>query len=142
MIQTDSKGRFIKGNPPPKHKEGCKCFRCSKETQSKHLFKKGHKRNMRTRFKKGHKPIHTGKGILKHPAWKGFRMTNNRSSSFRKAIMEEIKCCEICGFKNPYALVVHHIDKNGKNNERENLILLCANCHYIKHKGKFTKEND
>lgn len=31
--------RFKKGNPPPKHKQGCNCFRCG--GNSGHKFKKG-----------------------------------------------------------------------------------------------------
>ena len=30
-------------------------------------------------------------------------------------------------------LEVHHIDKNNKNNDRVNLITLCANCHRLEH---------
>src|SRR6478736_9659036 len=44
----------------------------------------------------------------------------------------EIKC-EKCGFDKECALEVHHIDHNRKNNNIENLILLCANCHKIEH---------
>jgi hypothetical protein len=42
--------------------------------------------------------------------------------------------CERCGFnKNEAALVVHHRDRNRKNNSVENLEVLCANCHYVEH---------
>lgn len=42
------------------------------------------------------------------------------------------KKCEICGFdKIKGILEVHHIDKNRKNNEKSNLIILCPNCHAI-----------
>lgn len=41
--------------------------------------------------------------------------------------------CEICGLtewqNKPITLEVHHIDGNTANNTRENLILLCPNCH-------------
>lgn len=46
------------------------------------------------------------------------------------------KCC-ICGWgeTNPYTgnipLEVEHIDGNYKNNEEDNLILLCPNCHSL-----------
>jgi len=55
--------------------------------------------------------------------------------------------CQICGFSDKRALQFHH--KNGKNdtnklsrkyrtlkNEKDNLMLVCANCHWIIHDGK------
>ena len=47
--------------------------------------------------------------------------------------MKELKC-EECNFDNPLALEVHHKDRNRKNNNLDNLQLLCCNCHTIKHK--------
>lgn len=45
--------------------------------------------------------------------------------------------CTMCGYKeNTAALVVHHIDENRSNDDIENLIILCANCHAITHWGK------
>ena len=44
--------------------------------------------------------------------------------------------CMVCGFDKDYAIEVHHIDKNRKNNNIENLKVLCANCHLGIHKGK------
>ena len=38
--------------------------------------------------------------------------------------------CEICGYnEDTDILQVHHIDENRQNNEIENLIILCPNCH-------------
>lgn len=57
-------------------------------------------------------------------------------SSYRIKILREIKNpkCNRCGFnKNIKALHIHHIDRNRDNNEKENLEILCANCHYIEH---------
>lgn len=44
--------------------------------------------------------------------------------------------CERCGFipKDKCQLDVHHIDRNNKNNNIENLLTLCANCHRLEHK--------
>ena len=39
----------------------------------------------------------------------------------------DIRQCEICG--STKCLVVHHVDKNRKNNKRDNLIMLCRSCH-------------
>jgi 5-methylcytosine-specific restriction endonuclease McrA len=42
--------------------------------------------------------------------------------------------CETCGYSQHIeALEVHHIDKNGNNNELSNLIVLCCNCHNLVH---------
>ena len=44
------------------------------------------------------------------------------------------KECNICGLKPKYDIVldVDHIDGNKKNNNKNNLQTLCANCHRIK----------
>lgn len=43
--------------------------------------------------------------------------------------------CEICGLsiwqKQPIPLELHHKDGNHYNNELENLIILCPNCHAL-----------
>lgn len=50
--------------------------------------------------------------------------------------------CTMCGLEEECCLEVHHIDKNRKNNESDNLIILCANCHSRIHRGDYriTKE--
>lgn len=57
---------------------------------------------------------------------------------YRKLKIESVidPKCEICGFDNPIALEVHHLDEDRKNNKIENLQILCCNCHRIKHKTK------
>ena len=43
--------------------------------------------------------------------------------------------CELCGFI-PWTMAqleVHHIDEDRTNNNRENLVTLCANCHRYVH---------
>jgi 5-methylcytosine-specific restriction endonuclease McrA len=60
---------------------------------------------------------------------------NGKFSYREKAFRElEHKCAE-CGYTNVDALEVHHIDKNRDNNDISNLVILCANCHTIRHKG-------
>ena len=46
------------------------------------------------------------------------------------------KKCQECGYENEHALEVHHIDKDRKNNSKENLHIVCANCHTLIHKNK------
>lgn len=51
----------------------------------------------------------------------------------QKLIKERGNYCEQCGLSNwlnkPITLQVHHIDGNNQNNIRNNLQLLCPNCH-------------
>ena len=69
------------------------------------------------------KPDHYGTGI-----------TNYRDKAFSSYEV----VCATCGFDNEYALEVHHIDKNRSNNNINNLIILCANCHTLVHKNKLS----
>jgi hypothetical protein len=52
---------------------------------------------------------------------------------WREFLKETIGECELCKYSDKRALQLHHKDKNRKNNTRNNLILLCANCHCIEH---------
>ena len=68
--------------------------------------------------------------------WENHPQYKNGISSYRWIkikSMKELKC-EECNFDNPLALEVHHKDRNRKNNNLDNLQLLCCNCHTIKHK--------
>lgn len=56
---------------------------------------------------------------------------------YRTNLVKRIGKCEICAFDDKRILQVHHKDKNRKNNTRENVILVCPNCHALEHwKGK------
>lgn len=61
----------------------------------------------------------------------GFK--GSRASWWRRKLMKEIGRCEHCGTDDKRVLTMHHIDRNRSNNERENLLLLCWNCHAIVH---------
>ena len=43
--------------------------------------------------------------------------------------------CKLCGYTIEDALEVHHIDKNRDNNDLDNLVVLCCNCHTLVHRG-------
>ena len=48
--------------------------------------------------------------------------------------------CEKCNEGNLYVITVHHKDGNCKNNQRENLQVLCSNCHLEAEHGKIMYE--
>lgn len=64
--------------------------------------------------------------------------TGNPTNTYRaKAFAHYPHECQLCGYKeNKAALVVHHIDEDRGNDDIDNLIILCANCHAITHWGK------
>ena len=43
------------------------------------------------------------------------------------------KICALCKANDFRVLIVHHKDKNRKNNNIDNLVWLCHNCHYLVH---------
>lgn len=54
--------------------------------------------------------------------------------SYRSAMKEEIKAgCIDCFNKTEYLLVVHHKDGDRQNNKKENLEVVCRNCHIKRH---------
>jgi hypothetical protein len=59
----------------------------------------------------------------------------NAASKYRvTALSVKQKKCEKCGYdKYPEILVVHHKDRDRKNGAKENLELLCPNCHEEEH---------
>ena len=54
-------------------------------------------------------------------------------SSYRKKAFKTGDKCEECKIDELYVLEVHHIDGNRKNNKKDNLKILCANCHKRAH---------
>lgn len=46
----------------------------------------------------------------------------------------QMESCEKCGYhKVKEILGIHHIDENRENNSRDNLMVLCPNCHSLAH---------
>jgi thymidylate synthase (FAD) len=80
-------------------------------------------------MKKHLSDIHKGN---KNPAWIENRdqitITAGYSESNRNYIPDK---CEICGTKT--SLERHHINKNPKDNNRENIMFLCSKCHHLWH---------
>lgn len=66
----------------------------------------------------------------KHPNWKGGRYAYN--SVMRRSNTPKI--CALCKTKDSRVLAVHHLDKNRKNNNIDNLVRLCHNCHHLVHR--------
>lgn len=52
---------------------------------------------------------------------------------WRDKLRNEITECERCGFLDKRAFTIHHKDRDRKNNNRDNLEVLCWNCHMIEH---------
>jgi hypothetical protein len=90
-----------------------------------------------------------------HPNWRGGISFEPYGPGFNKQLREEIRKrdkyrCQECFrhqdelFKNtkagakPYKLAIHHIDYDKKNNNPNNLISLCMNCHM---QTNFSREN-
>jgi len=63
--------------------------------------------------------------------WRARSFTAVRKAMKRRGL---IKACAGCGYNaEPRILGVHHKDQNNKNNALFNLIVLCPNCHSLKH---------
>ena len=67
--------------------------------------------------------------LEKHPNWKNGR---NAYRSVMKC-SKSPKVCTLCSTTDSRILAVHHIDENRTNNNIENLVWLCHNCHHLVH---------
>ncbi|MBN2433198.1 MAG: HNH endonuclease [Acidobacteria bacterium] len=57
-------------------------------------------------------------------------MPATRRINYRKIAFDHYpSICACCGFGIPDVLEVAHVDGNRQNNEVENLVILCPNCH-------------
>jgi len=91
---------------------------------------------------KGKVPKVTYQKGEKHPNWKGGISNEPYGQEFNKELKEKVRkkynyrCQECFRHQNElyrkgskYSLIVHHIDFNKKNNQEDNLIPLCLECH-------------
>ena len=63
--------------------------------------------------------------------WNPSFITARKAMASREMIMK----CNRCGYSDcPEILGVHHRDRNRKNNNLENLEVLCPNCHSLEHR--------
>lgn len=60
------------------------------------------------------------------------RVKDQRAIKIRLIAQRGMKC-ERCGYSKLEILHVHHRDRNRKNNDLNNLELICPNCHYEEH---------
>lgn len=89
----------------------------------------------------------TGPGVTYEACYKPSkdRVTRQgyvRSSRYSKALKMEVAKCERCHYdEHLQILQVHHADHNTNNNRRNNLVVLCPNCHALDTHGieKITK---
>lgn len=65
----------------------------------------------------------------KHFNWKG------GENAYRNVLLHAKipKICKKCKNRDERILAAHHIDKNRKNNNLNNLVWLCHNCHFLIH---------
>ena len=62
----------------------------------------------------------------------------NFSEEYRKLFHKHELICSRCNYSEfDCSVQIHHIDHNRCNNDRANLIPLCANCHLSLHNGKW-----
>ena len=67
----------------------------------------------------------------KHPRWE-----NGVNAYLRLMKAKKTQVCTLCGIKKTRVLIVHHIDRDRKNNALSNLTWLCRNCHFLVHHYK------
>jgi predicted nucleic acid-binding Zn ribbon protein len=82
---------------------------------------------------------HTGnknKKFCNNECWSKYRRKNSFNVDYRVYAFNHLpnKCAD-CKIETLDVLEVHHIDQNRSNNDLSNLLILCANCHLIRHKG-------
>ena len=74
--------------------------------------------------------------MLKSTAKRGRYSHRCYQCHHRPWIRDKKNFCELCGFiaHDKIQLDIHHLDGNHKNNNQENLMTICANCHRLEHR--------
>jgi predicted transcriptional regulator len=63
--------------------------------------------------------------------------------SIEDPLFEEVEyACAYCGQHGKENLTIHHIDHNKSNNEYDNQIILCHNCHHRYNQNKGISKDD
>lgn len=111
------------------------------------MYGKHHSDNTKRIMKEKKKFIYLGE---KNPNWHSGISFLPYSPEFNDKLKEEIRKrdnfrCQVCLVKQSelrdsdnklYKLIVHHIDLNKINNNRDNLVSLCRDCHLKVHYNK------
>lgn len=122
------KGRtsFMKGKHQTE-KAKKKISKGVKENLPSTAFKKGQRPSVATEYKKGEKNLNWNNGSSFEPY--GLKFNEELKERIRKRDNYRCQECSYTQDQLGYALSVHHIDYDKKNNEEKNLICLCRSCH-------------
>jgi predicted HNH restriction endonuclease len=117
-------------------------FKHTEETKNKireslkgrtHVYRGGHVFTEEDRKKSTEKTVERHR--VNNESYLELGLYEKLSPKFRrKVLLEEAKnSCEVCK-NNEWLgkqiwLEIHHIDDDNKNNKRENLLIVCPNCH-------------
>lgn len=115
----------------------CKELQCKQDTLNAYLKKMGIE----------YKGNQGGKGIKVDPKYKTakeyIQSSCIKSSKLKDKLIRDgikINCCECCGLTQwqgvELVLELHHKDGNHYNNNLNNLVILCPNCHSIQESHK------
>jgi len=130
------KSEFKKGNPPPKHKFNCSCFRCSGKAWNKGIaWMKGHK------FKRhevaGKRNVNWKGGVSseKEKARKTMELVHWKRAVLNRDNFSCVVCSSVGG-----ELHIHHIKSFAQypllRADINNGITLCVTCHKEIHRNK------
>lgn len=76
----------------------------------------------------------SGKANPNYRRWEYVPYKRQHPSSARRVLRLEVKLCSRCGWNEALeCLQVHHKDRDETNNAKENLEVLCPNCHELEH---------
>lgn len=126
---SDSVKKTISKNKKPKHNYICES--CGKEFTTEHSIKKGRR-------------VHCNECKQKRSHYKNdiTSILDVSKRTITKILQRSNKGCSICGW-NESTCDIHHIipKSKGGNDELDNLIVVCPNCHRVIHtSNKYSTE--